>query len=662
MDDSGFSSGGRSQQLPSTAVFSTATQGYDLLLAVAYRSHPVCIWNPLELQFLGRCGSASTNGVNDMAFNPNPEITALIVAEAHGSLCVYNYSTMRLDFEVPKIFADQVACSRDGRTLAVGSSQGVIQIFEFDLGRGGNIILAPIYRVQAASDAIRGVSFSFDGLRFVEISRRQCRGWEPAALVRKDNELESTSEAIILPQGTANSSPNSGSHPQISTQLVASQDGRFIFAGKTDGSVYVWLVSDGQELGVAYRHSRPVLKLEAHQQANFLISSDDAGRVLVAQMPDPTTSKSPTDLTPFKIIIDRHFNSVDPSAAVFRLLISPNANHLLVSGRYAHELWDIPSGSLVGTRPSPPETSLSPDYTFQHPSDDSLLVIVSDYVAHVYQWKDLADVTFPEEGIHLERPPRASQGGMAEVYSYHQGPNITIEHIAASPFEPARLIFWPGTAFPTVLSSSLDLAGRPSEDVNIEAIGSTVLFVLGVSGNSRLVFIDTNFWVCSVEMGRSTASSSGVASHGPRAFGPSLSTTFPRSGNSSIRRESVQQLGQAARHFFALSEWRDAGNSLCPLMLPSFARATTAQQHRNLNFAFAAGHRVIIIEGGMEFSETIALNTNTARIGSRVLIDKKEAHEASSPTNSSPTTGIPLLHDSHWTVVSGSMHRRSSNW
>lgn len=624
-------------------------------MAVAYRSHPVCLWNPLELQFLGRCGSASPNGVDGMAFNPNPDITALIVAEAIGRLCVYDYSTLQLDFEVPRVFADHLACSRDGRTLVTGNSQGVIQIFQFDLGPGGNIILAPIYRVQAASDHIRGVSFSANGLRFVEINRRQCRGWEPAALVRKDKELDSTSEAVP--------SSNSGSHPQISAQLVASKDGRLIFAGKTDGSIYVWLASDGQDLGVAYRHSGSVLKLEAHHEANLIASADNTGRVLVAQMPDLTTSKSPTDLTPSKIIIDRHFNSVDPRSAVFRLLISPNASRLLVSGRWAHELWDIPSGSLVGTRPSAPETS-SPDYSFQHPSDNSLLVIVSGDITRVYQWEGLADVTVPEEGIHLQRPPRMSRGGLAEVYSYHQASNITIEHIAASPFDSAQLIVWPGTAFTTGLNPSSDLAGRPSEDANMDTIGSAVLSVLGISGTSRLVFIDTNFWVCSVDIGSLVGPSPSVTSYGPRILGPSLATTFPRLGRSSIRKKSVQQIGQAARHFFALSEWRNSWNNLCPLMISSPATATTTQHssHQTLTFAFASGPRVIIIEGGMEFSEMIALNTNSTRGGSRLLMDKKESQEADSPAKSGPSTGISLLQDNHWTVISGSMHRRSSNW
>lgn len=241
-------------QAPSELAFSGPLLDYDSLLAVGYRNHPVLIWDPMELQLLGRCETVSTNGVNDMAFNPNYEIPALIVSYADGSLNVFNYTTLKLDSLRPNVYANSLSCSKDGRILVCGTSQGTIHVYEFDQGNTGNIVLTPIYRINSLEDAIRGVAFHFEGLRFVDITRRQCRVWEPAALVRRDNEVESTSDVVSLPHRTVGAVVAS-EKPSISTLLATSKDGRFIVGGNSSGQVILFSADDGSELGTAYSHT-----------------------------------------------------------------------------------------------------------------------------------------------------------------------------------------------------------------------------------------------------------------------------------------------------------------------------------------------------------------------------------------------------------------------
>jgi WD40 repeat protein len=155
--------------------FSFFSTDENVLMAVGYRSLPVSVCSPLELQQLGECGNGNANGILDMTFNPNSDINALILSYANGDLCVYNYATMDLDMKKPRVYSTSLAYSQDGRTLVTGSSQGMIQVFEFDLSRNGGIILIPIYRVRASSSGISSVAFNADGLRFVGISRRQCQ-------------------------------------------------------------------------------------------------------------------------------------------------------------------------------------------------------------------------------------------------------------------------------------------------------------------------------------------------------------------------------------------------------------------------------------------------------------------------------------------------------
>lgn len=387
-------------QPPSRATFSTTTEGCDLLLAVGYRNHPVYIWSPLELELLGECEMRVVNGVEDMVFNPNPEIIALVVAYTDGSICIYNYATMGLDLFMPNVFAITLSCSRDGRTLVTGGSQGVIQVFEFDLGRADNTVLTPIYRTDPFDDAIRGLAFSFDGLRFVDVSRRQCRVWEPAALVRKANELESTSEAISLPERTMGML-EIPEHSQITTTLVASKDGHTIFAGKSDGCVSVSSTADGSELGVISSHARgvSVVSLKSTESGRFIISSDDSGRVLVMELISPPTEATPmagqtsrkvSSLPRANVVLDRRFG-----AAIARVLVNANDNPLLVIGRDVDELWELPSGNILKSLQAtekPGETTNSPSRSpttahsaFQHPSDSSLFIIVAGAIARVFR-------------------------------------------------------------------------------------------------------------------------------------------------------------------------------------------------------------------------------------------------------------------------------------
>ncbi|KAK5656580.1 hypothetical protein OQA88_4559 [Cercophora sp. LCS_1] len=66
-------------QPPSKAAF--MIHGDAVLLAVGYRGHPILVWNALESRLLGFCQTDfENNGIDDIAFNPNPEIPTLTVS------------------------------------------------------------------------------------------------------------------------------------------------------------------------------------------------------------------------------------------------------------------------------------------------------------------------------------------------------------------------------------------------------------------------------------------------------------------------------------------------------------------------------------------------------------------------------------------------------
>ncbi|VUC29166.1 unnamed protein product [Clonostachys rosea] len=631
------------EQCPSHAVFSTVANGQDLLLAVAYRSYPVQIWDPVELQPLGQCGKDRINGVNDIVFNPNPEIAAFVISYSHGPLSVFDYTTMELMHNIPNCFATRISCSLDGRTLLTGNHRGIIQVFEFDLGRDGNILLCPIYRIQSTKEAIRGLSFSFDSLRFLDISRRQCRIWEPAALVRKDNELESTSEAVPIAQGGLNM-PETAANLFITTPSVMAGGGHFLLAGKANGSVAIFNASDGSELAEAYRHGKGtyVMTLITAKSGQLIISACSGRHILVKQLIQAPGKTPNEQATPrIEAVLDRRFDEL-----VAGLIASEGGDRLYICGQSRGELWELPSGKLLGahqfsaTSKSPASYSHS---AFQHPADPSKFVVVGYGAARVFNWADFSEQT-PSSGVILEQSHAGTTGLSPRKSSFYIGPNVVIEHVLPTASQTGRLIKWPATAF----DPSSSLAGRPSRDAQLDALGPRVFSVVGIMASTKLIFIDLNHWLCSTEL---------VLPRVSQQLSPSNSSTPARSPSPLRSVESVGRpnlLGNARRHFFALSEWRDRDKQISCTLLPTAGPSPMARS-RQANFAFVAEDRLIIVQGGLEFSEAVSTgNSNKPKM-------KTFTSRGSPKVGTSPTSG-GRFPDQDWTVVAGSMHRRASNW
>ena len=116
-----------------------------------------------------------------------------------------------------------------------------------------------------------------------------------------------------------------------------------------------------------------------------------------------------------------------------------------------------------------------------------------------------------------------------------------------------------------------------------------------------LLFIDANFWVCSVDLKTQIDQNA------------SKPTALDQGGGISVSRQA-KPLTPARRHFFALSEWRNAEQKLGCAIVPAVGTADggilSLPRRGQVNFAFVLGDHVIVVEGGMGFSEPIALNTS----------------------------------------------------
>ncbi|KAK4161154.1 hypothetical protein QBC43DRAFT_303202 [Cladorrhinum sp. PSN259] len=675
------------KQAPNRGTF--LATGNDVLLAVAYRSHPVFIWNALDLELLGLCEPEfDNNGVNDMAFNPNSEIPVLVVSYQDGSLCIFDYTTTQLHFRRPQVFAQSIACSPDGRSLVAGTNRGAVEVFAFEQDHYGTTTLALIYRTNHPPDeTVRGVAFRTDGLRFVDIRGQQGRVWEPDALVRKNvNELESTignSEAETVPLISASvSGIFSGlDEADITSPLVTLPGGKAILAGNSHGAVMLFSATDAAEIGPLYRHARgsSVIALSTNESGTFVVSADDSARVLVFKSEDAVKAAS-THASPPHIMLDRRFER----GAVVRVLINDTGDKVLVSGRHSDQLWSVKDGSLpdrdgffvpiilelTANVPYLPPHVVSPDpklsshqlgvatlrSSFQYPGNSEWFVIIMGDTARVYSWLDFSEVT-GEEGIQLERSNSIEPIPSTASATYYFRPGYVIEVLFLSPFSSPRISVWAASSL-NPSSSEATATTQLVREASLEAISPNVLSIIGIIGTSTVVFLDVNFWVCSVELqsvtsvvpARLSALPMRPGLGGSRLDRPQspVVTNLRRSSARSLTSPltpmtpDTVQVAQARRHFFSLSEWRTAGGEMRLALASAATGRVAGGSGKYTAVVFGNGSRVVVVRGGLEFSENV---TVAVQSGGRV------------PVAQAGAAGQDV-----WKVVGGSMHRRGSNW
>ncbi|KAI1209723.1 WD40-repeat-containing domain protein [Annulohypoxylon truncatum] len=584
------------EQPPSRAAFFTA--GETVLLAVGYRNYPIFIWNALELQPLGQCEADENNGIDDMTFNPNPEIAALAVSYSDGRLCIFNYTTMAPTFTRPSVFANSIACSPDGRSLVTGSSRGAIEVFEFDQDQAGNTVLVPIYGIQGFDDSIRGVAFSTDGLRFVDLHDRQCRVWAPAALLRKDNELESVSDAAPPVPQIVGVRGDGEEGPEITSAMaVSSNGGGYVVAGRSNGEVVAFSAEDGKELGVLYRHGPgvSVIHVALGEARNLIVSADDSGRVVVVELTMSLPVFSGAHKLPAtRVMLDRRFG-----AAVVSLLVNPSADRLLISGRNLSELCDLLSGQVLGlishvdgavatalsrqTASSDVNDGSTAAVAFQHPTSEAWFVLVLANTARVFCWPDFQELTTANSNV-LRKSPTPLEA--TRTSSYYVGQGLVLELVRTSPSVTPRLHVWSASTFDPEKSRPESQPCLPTE-VDISVIHAEILAVLGIVGQSTVLLIDANLWVYSMELR-------------PAQAVPHARASFS-SGRAIARNELKSTTQQVLpvfvrRHFFALSEWRMASGEL---------RCAIAQRTGGTDFYFASREYIVVLQGGLEFSEVM---------------------------------------------------------
>jgi WD40 repeat protein len=533
------------------------------LMAVVYRSMPVCLWDLETHQHLGICtkaaddGRDTSNNITSAVFNPVQVLNLLAVAYWDGDVAIFDTHSRTVKCHA-RIDTQTLAVSPDGRTLAGGDSGGHIKLFDFET-------LQPLYRVALSNDGIAALAFTGDSLRLMDLRGAQANVWEPSALVRKwdfadddRSEISSDAPAPVSEGPGMNSVDQLG---DITTMTTAYTDSLAI-CGRNSGSIGIYNLSSAeprfQEL---YKHNgafMEILALNWNEAQQIVASVDVSSRFRVMRL-----SKSTSNLV---TVLDELLNAqLSFGYLVTQILISPDGTRLLVSSATADFLWSLQTKELVASRET--ETRRSWRW-FTRPQNPTEVLLLEGSTLQSFSWgvsgmfSKVAEVRIGLAGHELLN--------VDNMIISANGNNLVLK----LPGDAGSRVSFPLSSMKQSSLYVVDLSGLGSgtqsllpmplfptqaitNNPNVDIILGTVP---GAFGGRRLVFICESSWICSVD----------------------FDTLAPH--------KSFQ------RHFFIPFAWLSTRATIISMVT------------ERKDLLFVRGHEVAIVKNGLEAAEIMPIS------------------------------------------------------
>ncbi|KAF9893519.1 hypothetical protein FE257_010831 [Aspergillus nanangensis] len=330
-----FDTESESEELLSRAPYLASISPDMRMLALGYRGGSVCLWDLTASELIGWARDEEDRLAAKLLFNPNPNINLLLVIYSNHDLSLYDtwsgdlVKTLKTPNDVGLLSA---SCSPDGRTLVTTDMQGTMQIWDFES-------LSLLYHVYSPFPSFRILDFSSDGSSVIDVMDSSMRIWSPSALVRKNNEEDSSvsDDAIHL---TATEGQYETHRTSRVTALATHPSLPLVLAGKYNGEVLVFSTKTGLQTSKLYTHSsRSFITELTLGRNNVVASADVTGSIQV-----------------WKIVISSAFTvtsstlllQTQATSQVKQLCLSESGNHLLVSTSQSDSVYSMHNGQLVG--------------------------------------------------------------------------------------------------------------------------------------------------------------------------------------------------------------------------------------------------------------------------------------------------------------------------
>ena len=606
-----------------------ATISPDLtVVAMVYRGRPLQLWSLETDSFLGFCGDAYENGRPSISaetalFNPNSEAGLLAVIYQDGQLTLHDTWTQQELQSVPGD-ALTLASTPDGRTLATGNAIGVVQIWDFET-------LRLMYQINSSDYAVKSLAFSGDGLRLVDIRDTKTKVWEPSVFVRKSaNEEASVSEAVGLPPTIR------GVNDTVIeiTALYAHPTLPLVFVGKEDGSVSSYDSENGALVGSLYQHGdRISVNHISYSASSRIASSDTSGQVLVYLL----SQDAHNQIIVVGLLLKLHGQQVN------RVLLSHAGDRLFCSTETKDVFFAVGDESSVVSRHMSSPLTPEPLYTISDPSQprmqwaqpntssQQLFCYHQSTLTHQY-WHDLGR---QYKTLHLQSTEQNASSEHSEAVIVHEMSVVsnatteiviieygsisidqtthsiacwslnqrraTLPSIPTSPIATTSVSLPPPKSMsPRTGSNNMPIPSRQtSNDSPVPIIDESIkpdlkiskdkiLYYLGMTSSNLLLYLNHDFWLCSVKLPSATTSEAHSRSRSFGDIGSGHANAALRAQPSLSGPSSTSNDQRDKQHFFIPRDYVDRnGAIICVVTKDDY-------------LAFAKEGEVVIVRGSLD--------------------------------------------------------------
>jgi WD40 repeat protein len=303
-------------------------------LALAYRWGTVCIFEVESGEVIAWPRDKYHRLAPVLLFNPNPNISLLLIIYTDHELALYETDTGALVSaqETSSTAGIQSAsCSPDGRTLATVDKQGVLQIWDFES-------LSLLYHVLSPATPFRILNFVSDGSSVVDVIDSGMRIWNPATLIRKNIEKDQSISYDALHHIATEGEYETRRVSKI-TALCAHPTLPVVFAGKHNGQVIAFDTEIGLQIAVMYTHPHGAFVSELAVGQNGIMASGDVN--CVVQVWNLKQALSPAHLYTY--------SAARIKGRIKQLCFSTCGDHLLIATTQSDQVYSMKDGSCVGS-------------------------------------------------------------------------------------------------------------------------------------------------------------------------------------------------------------------------------------------------------------------------------------------------------------------------
>ena len=344
----------------------------------------------------------------------------------------------------------------------------MVQLMEFE-----NLQL--LYRVNAADYGIRYLAFSADNMRFLDVRGTQCNIWELPVL----SGLAKRDEASTEPAAYEPVIKGISDGELEITSIEIDNAGQFFFVGKSDGTVSVYDTSSGTMRRVLYRHTYQisVTSISWGGQRKVIATADTACRFIICVLKlDVSTGMA----------VAGKLMDLRADSSVRQIMLNPSNDLLLVSTEESNTVWNLKTKEVMTTRTWQP----SPSYQWiNHPTSAELRILVTINAATIMEWKTSNRVTSATLLPAVNDDPITQGVKNAFVFSEDGFLAVELSELYGERSTTQTLIF--------MLADSADPFLTPLIDHH--SISKEIVHLIGAHG-SKLLFLDKNRWVCSVDV------------------------------------------------------------------------------------------------------------------------------------------------------------------